>query len=123
MDKVDYEAKLAMEVAKLDDYRRALAEEHEKIKSEANDGAPLLDASAIAAGIEQKMLRAADEAAETVLDIMEHGDKDTTRLSAAKYVLDNIKDKVDPESDPWDLLLARIKKEEDAQESPADNPS
>lgn len=119
MDKIDYEAKLATETEKLKAYQRALAEEYEKIKSEANDGAPLIDAAVTAQKIEQKLLKAADEAADTVIDILDHGDKDTVRLSAAKYILDNIKGKVTPDADPWETIIQRLTKEQDAAESEA----
>lgn len=114
MDKVDYEAKLAIEVQKLHEYRASIQREHAKILEEASDGEPLVNASVIASKIDQKLLKAADEAAEVVLDVLVHGDKDTTRLAAAKYILENIKGKPAPEGDPWDKILSRITKEADA---------
>lgn len=113
MDKVDYEAKLAIETQKLRDFQAAIAKEHEQIKDEANEGAPLLDADRVASNVEQKMLKEADSAADVVIEVLHHGDKDTTRLAAAKYVLENVKGKVTPEGDPWDKILKGITKEQE----------
>jgi hypothetical protein len=111
MDKTDYEAKLAIEVQKLQEYRLSLEQEHQQIKNEAHDGEPLIDGDVVVSNIDQKMLKAADDAAEVVVEILVHGDKDTTRLAAAKYILDNVKGKTTPEGDPWDKILSKIAKE------------
>jgi len=116
MDKVDYEAKLAIETQKLRDFQAALAQEHEQIKDEAHDGAPLLDAEKVQSNVEQKMLKEADSAADVVIEVLHHGDKDTTRLAAAKYVLENVKGKTPPGDDPWDKILAGITKEQEPVE-------
>ncbi len=115
MDKVDYEAKLAIETQKLRDFQQSLLQEHQQIVDEANTGAPLLDVEKVSSNIEQKMLKEADSAADVVIEVLHHGDKDTTRLAAAKYILENMKGRTPPEGDPWDKILKGITKTPDAE--------
>lgn len=113
MDKVDYEAKLATELSKLQEFRASLEQEMRQTISQANDGEPMLDPNVIAQKTQQRFLKTADSAVDAVIDVLENGDKDAVRLSAAKYVLENVKGRTpEGESDPWDKLLERITMEE-----------
>jgi hypothetical protein len=109
MDKVDYEAKLAAEVKKLEDFQKALAEEHRKIDEEANGGQPILEASKVYAAVEQKLLRSVSQAADTVVELLEHADKDATRFAVAKYIIDGAKLSPSAQNEnPFDEILRKI---------------
>lgn len=109
MDKVDYEAKLASEVEKLRQFQEALEAEHRQIDNDANDGEPAEDPTLVATRIEQKLLKAADDAVDTMLHVMLYGDKDATRIAVAKYVVDHARRSPSADrKDPMDALLEKL---------------
>jgi len=108
MDKVDYEAKLAEEVAKLRSFQDALEAEHKSINAEANDGAPTLVASEVLKRAEQKLLGAVEQAADTIVNLAEFADKDSTKFAVAKYIIESAKGHPEAEGDPMDMLLKKL---------------
>lgn len=108
MDKVDYEAKLASEVQKLREYGEQLRKEYEQTAKEAEDGEPLEDAALVATRIEQKLLKAADDAVDTMINVLKYGDKDAVRISVAKYIVDHARQSPTSAGDPMDELLRRL---------------
>lgn len=108
MDKVDYEAKLAEEVEKLRKYQESLESEYSRINSDSNDGSPPLVAEEVIAKAEQKLLGAVDQAAETIVHLVEHADKDSTKFAVARYILDSAKNHPEAKGDPMDALLKKL---------------
>ncbi len=109
MDKVDYEAKLASEVEKLRQFQEALEAEHKQIESDASDGEPLEDPTLVATRIEQKLLKAADDAVDTMIHVLKYGDKDATRIAVAKYIVDHARKSPSADhKDPMDALLEKL---------------
>lgn len=110
MDKVDYEAKLAQEVQKLQEYQKALLEEHAQIIAEASDGEPLLDAATVAQASTQKFLKAVDKATDQIIYLLEFADKDATRFSVARYIIDvtRLAPGTTGAEDPWDALVKKL---------------
>lgn len=109
MDKIDYEAKLAAEVAKLSEYQKALEAEHKLITSEASDGQPDLKAADVYKAAEQKLLAQVGKAADTVVSLLEFADKDATRFSVARYVLDLANtSKSGTDEHPFEEILRKI---------------
>lgn len=109
MDKVDYEAKLAEEVVKLRKYQQALLEEHAQIIAEASEGEPRIEAAVVYAAAEQKLLKQVDKATDTLIHVLEYGDKDATRVQVAKYIIDVAKQNPTPGiEDPWDALVKKL---------------
>ena len=117
MDKVDYEAKLAAEVKKLNDFQKALQEEHLAINAESTEGEPALDPKAVYAAAEQRLLKAVSQAADTVVELLTYADKDSTKFAVAKFVIDNarsagIEDK--NAEHPFEEILRKIGAKQDA---------
>jgi hypothetical protein len=110
MDKIDYEAKLAAEVQKLAEYQKALEQEHSQINSEAHDGAPILDAQQVYKAAEQKLLSAVAQAADTVVELLTYADKDATKFTVAKFVLDLAKghNAAENSEHPFEEILRKI---------------
>lgn len=108
MDKVDYEAKLAEEVEKLRKYQESLESEYRRINSDSNDGAPPLVAEEVISRAEQTLLHAVEKAAETIVTLAEHADKDSTKFAVCRYILDSAKNHPEAKGDPMDILLKKL---------------
>jgi len=110
MDKIDYEAKLALEVEKLREYQQALSEEHNATLKANSDGAPLLDAAQVYAAAEQKLLSVVSQAADTIVNLVEYADKDATKFSVSKYVIELARDHSDKTGSehPFEEILRKI---------------
>lgn len=110
MDKVDYEAKLATEVAKLKEYQSALEAEYAAFqKAEQDKSEGKLDAATVYAQAEQKLLAAVDQATDQVIHLLTFAEKDATQFAVAKYIIDAAKVKGGPEAkDPMQELLDKL---------------
>lgn len=110
MDKTDYEAKLAAEVEKLKNFQIALEQEHKSIATEANNGEPPLEAKAVYTAAEQLLLKQVPKAADAIVALLEFCDKDATRFSVAKYVIELARDAgvTSKDEHPFEEILRKI---------------
>ena len=108
MDKVDYEAKLTEEVEKLRKFQTSLSQEFKATHNEATDGEPELEPAVVAKTIQQKFLKSALSACDTIVHLLEFADKDAVKFSVAKYVIDNIRANPDAKGETLDDLLKQL---------------
>lgn len=108
MDKVDYEAKLAAEVLKLQDFQKSLQSEYAATHIANTEGEPELDPAQVAKELNQKFLRNAIKAVDSVIYLMEFADKDSVKFAVAKYIIDNIKNNPEAKGETLDDLLKQL---------------
>jgi hypothetical protein len=108
MDKVDYEAKLAEEVEKLRKFQTSLQTEYRTTHSEASDGEPELDPVVVAKAIQQKFLKSALDACDTIVHLVTYSDKDAVRFGVAKYIIDKVTSNPDAKGETLDDLLKQL---------------
>ena len=108
MDKVDYEAKLAAEIEKVQKYYAALEDELRATASEATDGEPQLVASEVMKQNEQKLLRAVDSATDKIIELIEHAEKEATQFNAAKYVIELARKDAPEKVNPIEELIGKL---------------
>lgn len=108
MDKVDYEAKLAEEVQQLRKFQESLAQEYQATLSANDDGEPELDPAVVAKAIQQKFLKSALAACDTIVHLLEFADKDAVKFGVAKYVIDKVAANPAAKGDTLDDLLKQL---------------
>lgn len=108
MDKVDYEAKLATELGKLQAYYAELENELRATASEATDGEPELVAGEVLKATEQKLLRAVDSATDKIIELIEHAEKEATQFNAAKYVIELARKEAPEKVNPIEELIGKL---------------
>lgn len=108
MDKVDYEAKLAQEVTKLRAFQEAMQSEYRSTHQEATDGEPELDPAVVAKQIQQKFLKSALAACDTIIHLVEFSDKDAVRFGVAKYIIDKVTSNPDAKGETLEDLLSQL---------------
>lgn len=108
MDKVDYEAKLAAEVLKLKNFQKSLEQEYNAtVKANSQDEPELIPADVIKR-VNNKLLNAVDKAADCIVHLVEHADKDATRFAVAKYVIDRVGADPNSKGETLDDLLRKL---------------
>ena len=108
MDKVDYEAKLAAEVEKIQSYYRELEAELTTSHKQATDGEPELVASDVLKQNEQKLLKAVDTATDKIIELIEHAEKEATQFNAAKYVIELARKDAPEKVNPIEELVKKL---------------
>ena len=108
MDKVDYEAKLAEEVQQLRKFQESLAQEYQATLNANDDGEPELDPAVVAKSIQQKFLKSALAACDTIVHLLEFADKDAVKFGVAKYVIDKVAANPAAKGDTLDDLLKQL---------------
>jgi hypothetical protein len=97
---------------KLQQYQKAMEQEFE-LASKATDQ----DLETIRNNTAAKLLQAVPNAVERILYLLEHAEKDTTQLNAAKFIIANAlgKEAIGDTTDPLTNLLRELTKTVDSE--------